>query len=144
MAGATVKEHSNAIEICHAPLSAFTFDATECPDLFPPLVSLAAACKGTSSIKGAGRLEHKESNRAVALQSEFGKMGITIDVDGDIMRITGGPLNAATIDSHNDHRIAMAAAISAQTANGVVAIDGAECVAKSYPEFFEDLKSISQ
>ena len=144
MAGATVKEHSNAIEICHAPLLAFNFDATECPDLFPPLVSLAAACKGTSSIKGAGRLEHKESNRAVALQSEFGKMGITIDVDGDIMRITGGPLNAATIDSHNDHRIAMAAAISAQTANGVVAIDGAECVAKSYPEFFEDLKSISQ
>ena len=144
MAGTTVKEHSNAIEICHAPLSAFNFDATECPDLFPPLVSLAAACKGVSSIKGVGRLEHKESNRAVALQSEFGKMGITIDVDGDIMRITGGPLNAATIDSHNDHRIAMAAAISAQTANGVVAIDGAECVAKSYPEFFEDLKSISQ
>jgi len=143
-AGATVKEHSNAIEICHAPLSAFYFDATDCPDLFPPLVSLAAACKGVSSIKGVGRLEHKESNRAVALQSEFGKMGITIDVDGDIMRITGGPLNAATIDSHNDHRIAMAAAISAQTANGVVAIDGAECVAKSYPEFFEDLKSISQ
>ena len=144
MAGATVKEHSNAIEICHAPLSAFYFDATDCPDLFPPLVSLAAACKGVSSIKGVGRLEHKESNRAVALQSEFGKMGITIDVDGDIMRITGGPLNAATIDSHNDHRIAMAAAISALTGNGTVTINGAECVAKSYPEFFEDLKSISQ
>ncbi len=143
-AGATVKEHSNAIEICHAPLSAFNFDATECPDLFPPLVSLAAACKGVSSIKGVGRLEHKESNRAVALQSEFGKMGITIDVDGDIMRITGGPLNATTIDSHNDHRIAMAAAISVLTGNGTVTINGAECVAKSYPEFFEDLKSISQ
>lgn len=143
-AGATVKEHSNAIEICHAPLSAFNFDATECPDLFPPLVSLAAACKGVSSIKGVGRLEHKESNRAVALQSEFGKMGITIDVDGDIMRVTGGPLNAATIDSHNDHRIAMATAISVLTGNGTVTINGAECVAKSYPEFFEDLKSISQ
>lgn len=143
-AGATVKEHSNAIAVCHAPLSAFNFDATDCPDLFPPLVSLAAACKGTSSIKGVGRLEHKESNRAVALQSEFRKMGIAIDIDGDIMHVTGGFINATTIDSHNDHRIAMAAAISAQTANGAVTIDGAECVAKSYPEFFDDLKLMSQ
>jgi len=141
-AGAIVKAHGNAIEVCHASLSAFTFDATDCPDLFPPLVSLAAACNGVSSIKGVGRLEHKESNRAVALQTEFRKMGISVEVDGDTMQVTGGPINATTIDSHNDHRIAMAAAISARTANGVVAIDGAECVAKSYPEFFEDLNSI--
>lgn len=141
-AGAVINEHSNAIEVCHAPLLAFNFDATNCPDLFPPLVSLAAACKGTSSIKGVGRLEHKESNRAVALQQEYQKLGITIEIKEDIMQVTGGAINAATIDSHNDHRIAMAVAISALTANGIVTINGAECVAKSYPAFFDDLKSI--
>ncbi len=141
-AGAIVNEKSNAIEVCHAPLSSFSFDATDCPDLFPPLVTLAAECGGVSSIKGVGRLEHKESNRSIALQAEYRKMGINIEVDGDTMLVTGGSISAATIDSHNDHRIAMATAISGLTANGTVFIEGAECVAKSYPAFFDDLNTI--
>lgn len=143
-AGANVREESSAVEVCRSSLSAFTFDATDCPDLFPPLVSLAAACNGTSAIKGVGRLAHKESNRALALQIEYKKMGINIEVDDNTMRVTGGAINAATIDSHNDHRIAMAAATSALTANGVVTIEDAECVAKSYPEFFDDLSAIKK
>ena len=59
-----------------ATLNAFEFDATDCPDLFPPLVALAAYCKGETEIKGVSRLTHKESNRAITLQEEFEKMGV--------------------------------------------------------------------
>ena len=69
---------------------AFEFDATDCPDLFPPLVALAAYCKGETKIKGVSRLTHKESNRALTLQEEFGKMGVMIELKDDIMIIHGG------------------------------------------------------
>ena len=60
------------------------------PDLFPPLVALAAYCKGETKIKGVSRLTHKESNRALTLQEEFGKMGVKIELNDDIMIIHGG------------------------------------------------------
>jgi len=63
-------------------LQAFHFDATDCPDLFPPLVALAAQAEGTSVIAGVSRLAHKESNRGLTLQEEFGKMEVTIDLVG--------------------------------------------------------------
>ena len=71
-------------------MNAFEFDATDCPDLFPPLVALASYCKGETSIKGVSRLTYKESNRALTLQEEFGKMGVEIELAGDIMIIHGG------------------------------------------------------
>jgi 3-phosphoshikimate 1-carboxyvinyltransferase len=131
--------------MCIAPghLRPFQFDATECPDLFPPLAALAAACKGVSVISGAHRLTHKESNRALTLQEEFGKLGITVTLDGDLMKINGGTgIKAATVHSHHDHRIAMATAIAASLADGPVTILDAEAVAKSYPRFYEDLGSL--
>ncbi len=70
-------------------LKAFHFDATECPDLFPPLVALASVCSGSSFIKGVSRLAHKESDRALTLQEEFGKLGVDILINGDIMGIKG-------------------------------------------------------
>ena len=71
-------------------LKAFHFDATDCPDLFPPLVALAAYAEGTTIITGVSRLAHKESNRGLTLQEEFGKMGVRIDLVGDKMLIHGG------------------------------------------------------
>lgn len=124
-------------------LKAFTFDATHCPDLFPPLTALAAHCPGTSVITGVGRLIHKESNRAVALEEEFRKMNVAISIDGDDMLITGTQdISGATVSSHNDHRIAMAAALAALNATDAVIIEGAEAVDKSYPGFYEDLKRL--
>ena len=124
-------------------LRAFEFDATECPDLFPPLVALAAYCKGITKIKGAERLTHKESNRALTLQDVFGKLGVKIDLDGDLMFVHGGvELHGAEVHSHHDHRIAMAAAVAAVGATSPVRITDAEAIDKSYPDFYRDLISL--
>ena len=122
---------------------AFHFNATDCPDLFPPLVALASYCEGISVIEGVSRLSHKESNRAFTLQEEFKKMGVEIKLQDDLMMITGGKgLNGATVHSHHDHRIAMACAVAALKANGKTVIEEAEAVNKSYPVFYEDLKML--
>ncbi len=122
-------------------LKPFHFNATDCPDLFPPLVALAAYCNGTSVIEGVSRLAHKESNRAITLQEEFLKMGIEINLQDDLMMIKGGEgLKGATVVSHHDHRIAMACAVAALQATGETNIEDAEAINKSYPGFFDDLK----
>jgi 3-phosphoshikimate 1-carboxyvinyltransferase len=141
-AGANLKIKENEITISKSKLKAFDFDATESPDLFPPLVALAAYCKGTSTIKGVSRLKFKESNRAVTLQTEFGKMGIKVEFDDDVMSVTGGEIQGAHVESHDDHRIAMAVAVAALGAKGRVYIRDSQCVAKSYPGFFDDLRNL--
>ncbi|HEY4290678.1 MAG TPA: 3-phosphoshikimate 1-carboxyvinyltransferase [Puia sp.] len=124
-------------------LKAFEFDATECPDLFPPLAALAAYCDGTTVIRGVSRLAHKESDRGLTLRDEFGKMGLPIVLDGDRMLINGGGgLKGATVHSRHDHRIAMACAVAALKAGGPVTIEEAEAINKSYPDFYEDLKKL--
>jgi len=138
-AGAKVKVSKNTVHVSSGALAAFEFDATDCPDLFPPLAALAYSCAGTSRIKGATRLPGKESNRAASLVQELGSMGATLSVKGDVMEIKGGNLTGGTVDSHGDHRIAMACAVAALASEKGARILGAECVSKSYPRFFEDL-----
>jgi len=123
-------------------INSFDFDATHCPDLFPPLAVLAAAAKGTSTISGAGRLSQKESNRGAVLQVELAKLGIKIDLKQDVMIVEGGKIRGGTIFSHHDHRIAMAGTVAALIADGPVTIQDAECVSKSYPDFFKDMETI--
>jgi len=141
-AGAKMSIKDDSIRVTKADLRPFEFDATESPDLFPPLVALAAYCNGTSSIKGISRLVHKESDRANAIKEEFRKMKIEVKLEGDNMIITGGKVSGAIVDSHNDHRIAMAASVAALGASGKVTIKNPQCVAKSYPSFFDDLLQI--
>jgi 3-phosphoshikimate 1-carboxyvinyltransferase len=108
------------------------------------LVALAAYCKGTSVIEGVSRLAHKESNRALTLQEEFKKMGVTIKLQEDLMMIEGGGgLKGAKVHSRHDHRIAMACAVAALQADGETVIEEAEAVNKSYPAFYEDLKLLN-
>ena len=124
-------------------LEPFEFDATDCPDLFPPLVALASVCKGVTSIKGVSRLAHKESDRGLTLQTEFAKMGVHIELKGDVMLIDGGSvLQAATVFSQHDHRIAMACAVSSLKANGPVQITDAQAINKSYTDFFRHLQQL--
>ncbi|HEV3222637.1 MAG TPA: 3-phosphoshikimate 1-carboxyvinyltransferase [Puia sp.] len=124
-------------------LKAFRFDATDCPDLFPPLVALASVCHGSSFIKGVSRLAHKESDRAHTLQEEFGKLGVDILINEDVMGIKGTEkINAATVHSRHDHRIAMAMAVVALRAAGPVQIENADAINKSYPDFFNDLTKL--
>ncbi|HET7116765.1 MAG TPA: 3-phosphoshikimate 1-carboxyvinyltransferase, partial [Hanamia sp.] len=143
--GAEVNIHQNDITIKKNNLKAFEFDATHCPDLFPPLVALAGYCEGSTTIKGVNRLLHKESNRAIALRDEFRKMNVEVELNGDFMTIYGGKeLKGAKVSSHNDHRIAMATAVAALSAKGNTIIHDAEAVNKSYPGFYKDLKSLKK
>jgi len=124
-------------------LQCFEFDATDCPDLFPPLVALAANCKGISIIKGVSRLAHKESNRGLTLQAEFAKMGVKLDLQGDDMKIYGGAeIQSSTVFSQHDHRIAMACAVATLNSNGPVQITDAEAINKSYTDFFKHLRHL--
>jgi 3-phosphoshikimate 1-carboxyvinyltransferase len=131
------------IEIGPGKLKAFHFNATECPDLFPPLVALASYCEGKTVIEGATRLTHKESNRALTLQQEFGKMGIQIELQDDLMIIHGGTgVKGAVTHSHHDHRIAMACAVAGLKAAGETTIEEAEAINKSYPDFYKHIQQL--
>ncbi|MBE3085905.1 MAG: 3-phosphoshikimate 1-carboxyvinyltransferase [Bacteroidetes bacterium] len=141
-AGAQMKISENQIEISKSDLKAFEFDATESPDLFPPLVALASYCDSVSTIKGVSRLIYKESDRATALKEEFGKMNVRIEIKDDLMFVTGGRPQGAHVESHDDHRIAMAVAVASLGATGRVYIRDSQCVAKSYPGFFDDLRHL--
>lgn len=142
-ANAGIAIEAKGIKMVSAKMNAFEFDATDCPDLFPPLVALAAYCHGESTIKGVSRLTHKESNRALTLQEEFGKMGVQIALNSDSMSIYGGNgVQAAKVHSRHDHRIAMACAVAALKTNGITEIEEAGAVKKSYPDFYEDLKKL--
>jgi 3-phosphoshikimate 1-carboxyvinyltransferase len=143
-AGASIIIEEGAITVSHRSLEAFTFDATNSPDLFPALVALAAAAEGVSTIYGIERLRGKESDRGEVLREEYKKLGIEIELDYEenVMRIVGGKPHAAEVDSHDDHRIAMSLAITALRIEEEVPIRNRECVAKSYPSFFEDLEML--
>ena len=141
-AGAIIECTNTNILIKKDKLQAFEFDATECPDLFPPLVSLACHCEGVSTFKGVSRLKHKESDRATVLKAEFAKIGTKIELDGDTMYVYGKTVIGGTIHANNDHRIAMAAAVAAILAKEPIDIENAECIAKSYPGFYEDFAKI--
>ena len=147
--GSTISIQEKQIDIALPSVGAeglkpFHFNATDCPDLFPPLVALAAYCNGTSVIEGVSRLAHKESDRGVTLQEEFGKMGIEIILQDDLMLVKGGTgINSATVHSHHDHRIAMACAVAGLKASGEIIIEEAEAINKSYPNFYEHLKQLN-
>lgn len=132
-----------AIEARWKNLRGFEFDATHCPDLFPPLTALAANCQGLSRIHGSGRLAAKESDRAAALIDTFGRIGIRLWIEGgNTLVVEGGEINGGTIDSHGDHRIAMAGAIAALNSKTGVSIENPGVVSKSYPGFFADLEAM--
>jgi 3-phosphoshikimate 1-carboxyvinyltransferase len=141
-AGARISILENSVRISKSDLRSFEFDATESPDLFPPLAVLASYCKGISGIKGVSRLVHKESDRASALIEELGKMNIKVEIKDDYMLINGGTVNGAHVNSHNDHRIAMAAAVAALGASDKIFIKDSQSVTKSYPGFFNDLRKL--
>ena len=145
-AGAGIETTTDSVTVSRPDyLAAFEFDATNCPDLFPALAALAANCDGESVITGTRRLKHKESDRAVTLSTEFAKMGIEIDISqDDVMRIKGAKMMSASVESHNDHRIAMSLAVAALNADGGVSIDGATAVDKSYPLFWDDLAAVTK
>jgi len=119
-------------------------DVSGCPDLVPPLAAMAAVRRGTTRIVNAGRLRIKESDRLAAVTNVMNALGAEIEElpEGLVIHgkqfLTGG----VAVDSHNDHRIAMMAAIAATRCEYPVTVLGAECVRKSYPDFWEDYRAL--
>lgn len=133
----------DSITVLHSEPVSFEFDAFDCPDLFPPIVALAAMANGTSRIKGLSRLKHKESDRGLTLREEFQKMGANIYEEDDYLCVKGSSqLMGATVSSRGDHRIAMALAIASLRAEGATFIQDAQAINKSYPDFFSDLAKL--
>ncbi len=139
-AGGKITINNDSVITEMSELKAFEFDASDCPDLFPPLVAMAAYCKGKSVLKGVNRLKYKESDRATVLKNEFAKIGINITIKDDKMIIEGGKVSGGTTDSNNDHRIAMALGIAAIGSNSEIIIQNSDCINKSYPNFYRDIK----
>ena len=143
-ANAQMNIGNDQIEIQPGGLKAFYFDATDCPDLFPPLAALASYCEGITKIKGVERLKYKESDRASTIEQELLKRSVDIKLDGDLMHISGKKdIPAAIADSHNDHRIAMMNSVIALGARGATILHHPNAVKKSYPDFFSDLKKLN-
>ena len=108
-----------------------------------PILSVAAAyAEGKTTIYGASRLRLKESDRINSVLCMLKSLGITCEETPDGLNIYGGKLTGGIVDAYNDHRIAMSAAIASLACDGDVTIVGAQAVDKSYPAFFEDLKSL--
>lgn len=118
----------------------FSFDASDCPDLFPALAALASMCQGETRLKGVERLGNKESDRGSALVAMLGGFGIGCHLQGDILHIVGGIAHPrSVIPCAHDHRIAMAAGAIALRCQQGAYLDDVECVSKSFPNFFEIL-----
>ncbi len=139
--GSKVRVEDESIEVEGRQLNAVDVDAKDIPDLVPVCAVLACYSKGTSKLYDARRLRYKESDRLSSLHIELKKMGAHIEVTEDGLIIRGqSPLHGAAINPHNDHRIAMACAVAALGASGETRIENSECVRKSYPNFFDDLR----
>lgn len=121
-----------------------TLDVSQCPDLVPPLAAMAALRTGEMAhIVGAARLRIKESDRLATVTAQLNALGADIEELPNALTIHGvDSLNGGTVSGCNDHRIAMMLAIAATRATGDVTITGAECVAKSYPNFWEDYAAL--
>ena len=137
--GASLSVTDHHIVVGPGKLTAFHFDATDCPDLFPPLVALASYCSGTTAITGVSRLTHKESNRALTLQDEFSKLGITIKLQDDLMFVEAAPVLPAIRFTRVMITGSRWLVRCRSEASGKTIIEDAEAVSKSYPEFYNDL-----
>jgi len=142
--GADLNVRDECVEIRgNGSLEAVQVDARDIPDLAPVCAVLGCCANGRTVIRNVERLRMKESDRIESLVTELNRMGAKVTNVGDEILVEGPcRLRGATIDSHGDHRIAMACAVAALGADGETEINNAGCVSKSYPKFFKDLRSL--
>lgn len=141
--GARIARRGDAARATRDRARAASFDVSSIPDLVPPLAAVAATSPGVTRLLNAGRLRLKESDRLATVSSAVLCLGGRAHVDGDDLVVEGvGQLVGGTVDAANDHRIAMMAAVMATHARGDVTIEGADCVAKSYPGFWDDYRAL--
>ena len=141
--GCRLSAGDEGLTVTGGPLQGIEVDMATMPDLVPTLAVLAAFAQGETLITGVAHLRHKESDRLAAVAAELQKMGIAVQETPDGLRITGGQPQGAVIDTYQDHRIAMSFAVAGLKAPGTV-IKDPDCVAKSFPEFWEFFAKLRQ
>lgn len=143
-AGAKIEPLQNGYRIHQGKLTGTPIDLGDCPDLGPILMVQAMYAQGETRINNAGRLRYKESDRISAMETELRKFGVDIQTTQDEVIIRGKHSYCCTeeISGHTDHRIVMSMAVAGICSGHPVTINGAECIQKSYPAFFEDLQGI--
>jgi 3-phosphoshikimate 1-carboxyvinyltransferase len=139
--GASIQISVDSIKVKKSKLKAIRRDLNGCIDLLPTAGVLAALAKGTSEFSGIGRARLKESDRIAAVKEGLERVGINVVEDPDRLKITGGKIRAAIIDSRSDHRIAMAFSLLGAAVGGLT-IEDAECVSKTYPEYWSTLRCL--
>lgn len=140
--GCRVIKEKSTIEVMGRATRAIDIDMGNYPDIVPTLSVVAATIPEKTTIRNIGHLRKKESDRLTSLSSELKKMGASVVESKDSLSISGGKLIGATIDPHNDHRIAMSLAVAAVGASTPTIIQNSQCVNKSYPAFFTDLANL--
>lgn len=141
--GGEIIEENGTIRASLSSLHGTDIDASDIPDLVPVVSALAATADGTTKIYNADRLRLKESDRIKSTVEMINSLGGEAhETDDGIIIIGKKSLSGGVVDSFNDHRIVMAAAVASQKCENCVIIKKAQAVTKSYPEFFEDFNSL--
>jgi 3-phosphoshikimate 1-carboxyvinyltransferase len=139
--GADILAGQDSITVKQSNLKAFRADLSDCIDLLPTVSVMAALADGVSELSGVKRARLKESDRIAAVKAGMERMGIEVHEEEDRMLITGTRPRGTVIDSAGDHRIAMAFSILGVVAGDTV-IEGAECVSKTFPGYWDVLRSL--
>jgi len=139
--GADISVDDDCVCAAKGALKSIKADLNDCIDLLPTMAVLAAMAEGTSEFTGIRRARYKESNRITAVRQGLEKTGINVEEQDDKLIIAGGKPQSAVIDSYNDHRIAMAFSMMGAAAGGIK-IDNAECVSKTYPDYWNVLRNL--
>lgn len=142
--GAKVTWEGDTITVSPGKLTACDIDAAAIPDLVPVVAVVASAAEGTTRIYNAQRLRLKESDRLETVTQMLTALGGKVEQTEDGLLITGTLLTGGTVDSVNDHRIAMAAAVASILCKAEVTVLDAQAVNKSYPQFWEDFERLQR
>ena len=137
-------EPRGTVELEAGPLRGLVLEAADVPGLIDelPILMVAAACaRGTTRLQGLGELRVKETDRVRSMVVALGRLGLRIRLGAaEGVELEGGRLRGAVVDSAGDHRTAMSLAVAGLVADGATTVRGVECVAKSFPEFFDFLQ----
>jgi 3-phosphoshikimate 1-carboxyvinyltransferase len=139
--GCLVRYEPGGITVEGRPLAGIDVDMNAISDTAQTLAAVALFADGPTTIRGVGHIRHKETDRITALATELRKLGAEVEERPDGLRIVPRPVHAATIDTYDDHRMAMSLALVGLKTTGVV-INNPECTAKTYPRFFDDLERL--
>ena len=140
--GAKITLQDGTIFVERSHLRGIIIDISNCPDLFPIISCLCSIAEGNSLIKGIRRLRLKESDRVISVAEGLAHMGIKTSEEVDSFIIQGSNPHGGVIDSHGDHRIAMAFGVLGLVAKGETTLLDGYCVSKSFPRFWRELENL--